>query len=142
MRTENISWFYNRKALFGLCVVVMGLGMTLILLASTGGILHCFSLNKSNETGEGILFRLMGGMVLVLVGFTGLVLGSAHPDENAADGMEGQEPGATSPEICCCFCQALNDVQTVCCRECGANLSPAECLLPRVQAVSSARASG
>ena len=33
MRTENIRWIYNRKSLFGLCVLVMGLGMALILLA-------------------------------------------------------------------------------------------------------------
>ena len=87
MLTQNLKWIYNRKALFGLCVVVMGLGMALILLTSAGGILHVLSPNQSNETGEGNLLRFIGGMGLVLVGFIGLVLGNADPDENAFDWM-------------------------------------------------------
>jgi hypothetical protein len=130
MLTGNIRWLYNRKSVWGLCVLVMGLGMALILLASAGGIFHFLSPNQSTETGEGILFRLIGGTVLVLVGFTGLVLGSADPDENAIDWMEGREPGKTSMEICCCSCRALNDVQAVCCQDCRADLSPADCCLP------------
>ena len=102
MRTGNIRWIDNRKSLFGLCVVVMGLGMALILLASAGGILHLLSPNQSAETGEEILFRLLGGMVLMAVGFSGLVLGSANSNENAVDWMEGREPGNVSMEICCC----------------------------------------
>jgi hypothetical protein len=119
MLTQKIGWLYNRKALFGLCVLVMGLGMVLILLASAGGIDHFLSPSPSNETGEGMLFRFIGGMGLVLVGFIGLVLGNADPDENAFDWMEGR----ASLGICCCFCQGLNDVQAVCCRDCGAELS-------------------
>ena len=123
MLTGNIRWIDNRKALFGLCVVVMGLGMALILLASAGGMIHLLSPNQSAETGEGILLRLIGGMVLVLVGFTGLVLGSANSNENTVDWMEGREPGTTSMEICCCSCKALNDVHAVVCGDCGADLS-------------------
>ena len=122
MRTGNLRWIYNRKSLFGLCVLVMGLGMALILLASAGGILHVLSPNQSNETGEGILFRLIGGMALMAVGFTGLVLGSADPNENAVGWTEGREPGKTSMEICCCSCRALNNVQAGFCRDCGAGL--------------------
>ena len=124
MLTQNLRWLCNRKALFGLCVVVMGLGMVLILLASVGGILHFLSSNQSLETGEGMLFRLLGGMGLVLVGFIGLVLGNADPDGNAVDWMEGP----ASIGICCCSCQALNDVQAACCRECGAQLSSLNCV--------------
>ena len=131
MLTGNVRWIYNRKTLFGLCVLMMGLGIALILLASAGGMIDFLSPNQAHETGEGILFRLLGGMVLMAVGFSGLVLGSAHSNENAVDWMEGWEPGKVSMEICCCACRALNDAQAVCCRDCGADLSPADCRLPR-----------
>ncbi|MCH7987613.1 MAG: hypothetical protein IID46_00525 [Planctomycetes bacterium] len=131
MLTGIIRRIYNRKALFGLCVLTIGLGIALILLATAGEMIHFLSPNQSHETGEEILFRLLGGMVLMVVGFSGLVLGSANFKENVVDWMEGREPGNVSMEICCCACRALNDVQAVCCHDCGADLSPADCRLPR-----------
>jgi len=122
MFTKRFTWLTNRKALAGLCMIVTGLGMLLILLAAVGGIVHLLNSHQPTDEGTPVLFRLAGGVVLVTIGFTGLVLGSGEDKEGIPPWSEERNKGMLIIKIRCPSCRALNEEESVYCRECGGDL--------------------
>lgn len=125
MFTKSLIVLRNRKAVVCLSGFVTGLGMLLMLLAVAGGLREFLQPHQLAGISGRILLRLIGGMLLVAVGFAGLVLSAPETPGKFQD-WSLDEPVKEEPvdlhSVECRFCDTENGEGAERCCGCGVEL--------------------